>query len=202
MGRPSREDAERIGETILAAATEMFLAEGYGATSIEALAQRLGISKRTFYHRFKDKAELFGAVVHDIVDRMKPPDMSRLFTGGSLEEILLRVGNLALQAALSPQGLALQRLILSESKRFPELAAIATGEGTREMAVNELAKLLAEHLPPKESHFAADQFLQMVITLPQRRAMGLEPRLSEEDHRLWVRRTVDLFLHGCLHRGK
>lgn len=202
MGRPSREDAERIGESILAAATEMFLAQGYGATSIEAIAQALRISKRTFYHRYKDKAELFDAVVHGIVDRMKPPDMSRLFVGANLEEVLLRVGDLALQASLSPQGLALQRLILSESKRFPELAAIASREGTRDMAVNALAGLLADRLPPGETHFAADQFLQMVIALPQRRAMGLEPPISEEDHRLWVRRTVDLFLHGCLHRGK
>lgn len=202
MGRPSREDAERIGDSILATATEMFLAQGYGATSIEAIAQALRISKRTFYHRYKDKAELFDAVVHGIVDRMKPPDMSRLFVGASLEEVLLRVGELALQASLSPQGLALQRLILSESKRFPELAAIASTEGTREMAVNALAELLADHLPPGETRFAADQFLQMVIALPQRRAMGLEPAISAEDHRLWVRRTVDLFLHGCLHRGK
>jgi AcrR family transcriptional regulator len=202
MGRPSREDAERIGETILAAATEMFLAEGYGATSIEAIAQALHISKRTFYHRFKDKAALFEAVVHDIVERMKPPDMSRLFVGASLEEVLLRVGDLALQAALSPQGLALQRLILAEAKRFPELAAIASGEGTRRMAVNALAQLLADHLPSDQAQFAADQFLQMVITLPQRRAMGLERPLPPEENRLWVRRTVELFLHGCLHWGK
>ena len=202
MGRPSREDAERIGGSILATATEMFLAEGYGATSIEAIAQALRISKRTFYHRFKDKAALFEAVVHDIVERMKPPDMSRLFVGANLEEVLLRVGELALQASLSPQGLALQRLILSESKRFPELAAIASTEGTREMAVTALAGLMADHLAPGEARFAADQFLQMVIALPQRRAMGLEPPISQEDHRLWVRRTVDLFLHGCLHRGK
>ena len=201
MGRPSREDAERIGESILAAATEMFLAEGYGATSIEAIAQHLRISKRTFYHRFKDKAALFEAVVHGIVERLKPPDMSRLFTGGSLEEILLRIGDLALQAATSSQGLALQRLILSESKRFPELAAIASGEGTRQMAVAAIAQLLADPLPPEEARFAAEQFLQMVITLPQRSAMGLAPPMSAEDHRLWVRRTVELFLHGCLHRG-
>src|SRR6201999_199640 len=71
MGRPSREEAERIGDAILDAATEMFLAEGYGATSIEALAQRLRISKRTFYHRFKDKAELFEAVVRGIVGKLK-----------------------------------------------------------------------------------------------------------------------------------
>ena len=180
----------------------MFLAEGYGATSIEAIAQRLKISKRTFYHRYKDKAELFGAVVHGIVERLKPPDMSRLFIGASLEEILLRIGDLALQAAISPQGLALQRLILSESKRFPELATIASGEGTRRMAVAAMAKLLAVHLPEAEAQFAAEQFLQMAITLPQRSALGLVPPMSAEEHRLWVRRTVDLFLNGCLHWGK
>ncbi|HMA49741.1 MAG TPA: TetR/AcrR family transcriptional regulator [Magnetospirillaceae bacterium] len=202
MGRPSREDAERIGEDILATATEMFLAQGYGATSIEAIAQRLGIAKRTFYARFKDKAALFEAVVHHIVDRLKPPDMAHLFQGGTLEEILLRVGQLALDAAISPNALALQSLVLTESSRFPELAGIALGEGTRQQAVEALAHLMADRLPPDEARFAAAQFLQMAISLPQHSALGIAPKMSKEDHRLWVRRTVSLFLDGCLHWGK
>ena len=40
-GRPSREAAALLGERILDVATELFLAEGYGATSIEAVAQRV-----------------------------------------------------------------------------------------------------------------------------------------------------------------
>lgn len=202
MGRPSREDAERIGQAILATATEMFLAQGYGATSIEAIAQRLGIAKRTFYSRFTDKAALFDAVVHSIVDRLKPPDMAHLFEGGTLEEILLRVGQLALDAATSPNALALQSLVLAESSRFPELAGIALGEGTRQQAIDALAHLLADRLPADEARFAAAQFLQMVISLPQHAALGIAPKMSKEDHRLWVRRTVSLFLEGCLHWGK
>ncbi|HET6307753.1 MAG TPA: helix-turn-helix domain-containing protein, partial [Rhodopila sp.] len=62
-GRPSREQAALLGDRILDVATELFLAEGYGATSIEAVAQRARISKRTFYHRFPDKAALFDAVL-------------------------------------------------------------------------------------------------------------------------------------------
>ena len=201
MGRPSREEAERIGDAILDAATDMFLAEGYGATSIEALAQRLRISKRTFYHRFSDKAALFDAVVRSIVGKLKPPDLPALFAGGSLEDILLRIGELALAAALSPQAIALQRLLLAEAARFPELAAIASGEGTRQMAIEAIAHLLEGRLPPDEARFAGAQFLQMVISLPQRGALGLGAPMSEEDHRLWVRRTVILFLHGCLNRG-
>ena len=66
-GRPSREASERLGELILDAATELFLGHGFGATSIEAVAQRVRVSKRTLYHRFPDKEALFAAVVHRIV---------------------------------------------------------------------------------------------------------------------------------------
>ena len=57
-GRPSREDALKLGARILGAATELFLTQGYGETSIEAVAARAGISKRTFYHRYADKPAL------------------------------------------------------------------------------------------------------------------------------------------------
>ena len=147
MGRPSREDAERIGESILAAATEMFLAEGYGATSIEAIAQHLRISKRTFYHRFKDKAALFEAVVHGIVERLKPPDMSRLFTGGSLEEILLRIGDLALQAATSsqPTGTGTYSTPGSPSNTHPSASTPPTAPGSSHLP----RRVRQAHLAPQ-----------------------------------------------------
>ena len=203
-GRPSRVEAERIGEEILAAAAEMFLAQGYGATSIEAIAKRIRISKRTFYSRFKDKAAVFEAVVHGIVGRLRPADMSALFVGGTVAEILTRIGTLALQAAVTPQAIALQRLVVAEVTKFPELAAIAAGEGTRQAAIAALGALLARELPPlpdDDARFAAEQFLQMIITLPQRRAMGLGPPMTADDHRLWVQRTVALFLRGCDRRS-
>jgi hypothetical protein len=128
--------------------------------------------------------------------------MAHLFEGGTLEEILLRVGELALAAATSPNALALQSLVLAESGRFPELAAIASGEGTRQQAADALARLMADMLPPDEAQFAAQQFLQMVISLPQHAALGIGPKMSKEQHRLWVRRTVSLFLQGSLHWGK
>src|ERR1700739_3142243 len=61
-GRPSREEAGQLQIRILDAATELLLSEGYGATSIEAVARRARVSKRTFYHRFMDKPALTCAV--------------------------------------------------------------------------------------------------------------------------------------------
>lgn len=197
-GRPSRAAAEQLGETILDAATALFLSDGYGVTSIEAVARRARISKRTFYSRFRDKAELFGAVVHRVVERLRPPGDTALFEGGSLEEILTRLARLILRAALSPEALALHRVIVAEATRFPELAAAVTDQGGSREAVARIAALLERGRPPAANAvFAAAQFLQMVVALPQRRALGLGTPMTEPELEAWARDTVALFLNGC-----
>jgi AcrR family transcriptional regulator len=50
-------------QRILAAATELFLAEGYLATTLEAVARHAGVAPRTVYVRFGSKAALFKRVV-------------------------------------------------------------------------------------------------------------------------------------------
>jgi AcrR family transcriptional regulator len=124
-GRPSRAAAALLGERILDAATELFLAEGYDGTSIEAVAQRARISKRTFYHRFPDKAALFGAVVHRIVEQLRPPAGTPLYEGGNLD-VLRRLARLLLRAALMLMALSLNRLISNQAlEKWP--ARVAPG---------------------------------------------------------------------------
>src|SRR5579862_5522424 len=113
-GRPSKQQAERIEDEILDAAADLFFAEGYGAASIEAIAKRARISKRTFYHRFNDKAEVFKAVVHRVIDRLRPPSESvpLLFEGLTIEDILNKLARVIVRAALSPGALAVHRVVL------------------------------------------------------------------------------------------
>src|SRR5215472_451596 len=140
-GRPSQAEAQRLGERILDVATDFFLSHGYGSTSIEAIARRARISKRTFYHRFADKPALFVAVVHRIVDRLRPPpDMPLL--EGNIREVLQRLAGLILRAALTPQAVALNRMIVGESARFPKLAALVTAKGVTGEAIRFIAELL------------------------------------------------------------
>jgi AcrR family transcriptional regulator len=187
---------------ILEVATALFLAEGYGSTSIEAVAARAGISKRTFYHRFDDKAALFTAVVHRIVEQIRPPPEIPLLKGSNLEEVLCRLAGIILQAALSPQAVALNRLIIAESMRFPHLArAVYNGPATHE-AIGLIGDLLARDLPesgltPELRRFAAAQFLQMVVVVPQRRCMGLDSPMTPSELDEWALNTVRLFLGGC-----
>src|ERR1700674_4929448 len=143
-GRPSRGAALALNERILDVATELFLAQGYGLTTIEALARRAGISKRTFYHRFADKAVLFGAVVHRIVERMRPPP------GAPLHEVLKRLVGMVLHAALSPPAIALHRLMVAESARFPELARALHAEGASQEAITLIGGVLARAIANPE----------------------------------------------------
>ena len=201
-GRPSRAQALELREQILQAATELFLSEGYGSTSIEAVAGRAGISKRTFYHRFDDKADLFAAVVHRIIEQIRPPPGVPLLEGMTLHQILRRLAGLLLRAALSSQAIALQRLVTAESARFPNLVRAVYEEGWAREATTLIANLLARELhdvqfTAEQRTFAAEQFLQMVVTVPQRRIVGLGAPMTRGELATWADAAVALFLDGC-----
>ena len=201
-GRPSRIAALALNERILDAATELLLAQGYGLTTIEAVARRAGISKRTFYHRFADKAVLFGAVVHRIVEGMRPPPGIPLLEGATLHEVLKRLAGLILHAALSPPAIALHRLIIAESARFPELARAVNAEGASHEALSLISGVLAREIDrdafgAAAREFAALQFLQLVVAVPQRRALGFDQPMSAAGLEAWADGSVRLFLNGC-----
>jgi TetR/AcrR family transcriptional regulator, mexJK operon transcriptional repressor len=201
-GRPSRTEAEALGERILDIATHLFLNHGYGSTSIEAVARRARVSKRTFYHRFENKPALFTAVVHRIIKRLRPPADVPLFQGADLAGILRGLAALILRAALAPQAIALHRLIVAESARFPQLATAVAEEGSTAEAIALIAGLLereihAGNIALGNPVFGAQQFLHMVIAVPQRRAMGLGTAMTSSEIEAWARDVVDLFMHGC-----
>ncbi|SPE26093.1 putative TetR family transcriptional regulator [Burkholderiales bacterium] len=200
-GRPSRDAAEQLRERILEAATELLFSHGYGATSIEAIARRARVSKRTFYHRFEDKPALMSAVVVRLIDSLRPPASVPLLDGQSLEEILVHLASLILHAALKPRVLQLHRLIVAEAQRFPDLAAAVAKAGGRQEAVTLISELLLQQkrhgtLVVRDAIFAAQQFLQMVVSLPQMRALGLGHPMTETELDDWAHGTVALFLGG------
>jgi TetR/AcrR family transcriptional regulator, mexJK operon transcriptional repressor len=200
-GRPPRADALLLRERILKSATELFLDQGFGSTSIESVAARAGISKRTFYDRFEDKAALFAAVVHRIIEHIRPGADVPLLAGTNLPEILRRLAGLILKAALSPQAIALHRLVTGESGRFPQLAYALETEGGQSEATELIAGLLARESQDTKTttenlRFAANQFIFMVVTLPQRRAIGYGTPMTADELDEWAHDVVALFLGG------
>lgn len=180
----------------------MFLTQGYGLTTIEAVARQAGISKRTFYHRFADKAVLFTAVVHHMVARMRPPPEVPLLEGTTPHEVLRRLAGLILAAALSPPAIALHRLVIAESARFPAVVAAVNAHSATEEVHALVSSVLArafdpQVLPVRAREFAAEQFLQLVVANPQRRAMGFGVPMSEAEIADWASDAATLFLRGC-----
>jgi AcrR family transcriptional regulator len=201
-GRPTRTEAQQLSERILDAATLLFFTAGYGATTIEAVAKRARISKRTLYHRFDGKSALFSAVVHRTIARLRPPANVPLLDGASLHEVLQRLAGLILRGAVSPPAIALHRLIVAESARFPKLVAVVNAEAGTEEAVKLIAGLLerearAQRLTLDAPTFAAQLFLHMVISWPQRRAVVLGKPMTPAELDAWTRDVVNLFLNGC-----
>lgn len=199
-GRPSRQQSALLSDRILDVGTALFLSGGYGATSIEAVAKQAGISKRTFYHRFDGKEALFEAVVSRLIARWLTPFDSDLLDAPSLEEGLRRVAEYMLQVALTPEALALHRMIIAETRQFPRLATILHELGAA-TGIERIARYFAQRAEAGERactdpRFAAEQFILMVVTGPQRRALGLGPPLSPGELHSWVESTVTLFLHG------
>lgn len=56
---------------ILEEATRLFMAYGYNGISMREIAEAVGVSKAGLYYHFKDKEDLFLAILHDALRRME-----------------------------------------------------------------------------------------------------------------------------------
>ncbi len=121
----SRDDRR---QAILRIARDAFMRQGYAATSMSAIAARLGGSKGTLYNYFPSKEELFGAVVADECDA-EFLAMTDFQPAESLEASLHRFGVGFLRFALSETALGFQRLLSAEAERFPELGRLFYAAG-------------------------------------------------------------------------
>jgi TetR/AcrR family transcriptional regulator, mexJK operon transcriptional repressor len=193
-GRPSRAVSAGLADVILDAATHLFLQDGFSATSMEAVAAAGGVSKRTLYARFPDKATLLQAAVARLIAAWRPEFDAALDRASSVEEALLSAAREMLAAALQPDALMLYRLIVAESGRFPDLGRLLREAGAGD-AIGRIAAILRGTDCP-DPIWAASQFQYLVLTGPQHRALGLGPPLSPEDLDAWAARSVALFLRG------
>ena len=193
-GRPTRDEAPLLTERVLDAATDLFLREGYGTTSLEAVAAAAGVSKRTLYARFAGKAALLQMVVARLVTNWLPAFDAEIGQGGGLRDTLLGSARVMLATALTPQALGLYRLIIAEIGRFPELALVIRDAGAA-MGTDRLANVMAV-AGVSDPIWAAEQFMALVLSIPQRRGLGLGSPLDTAGQEVWARQAVDLFLDG------
>ena len=135
MAKLSR--AEAKGQTrarLLDAAEILFLANGYAATSMEQIAQEVGVTKPAIYRHFPSKEDLFLALRERRARLVDVSSLSR--DGGELQSRLAEVGETVadLASGLDPRVLALGLEFRAVSLRRPE---------ARERFADEIRALVA-----------------------------------------------------------
>lgn len=107
-------------DRILEAARDAFAERGFAATTMEDIAQRVGISRSALYSLFDSKEALFRALVEGMITRVLPEAMPELGDYPA-PEALQRFIRVVLIRLSSGNIAFLPRLIIGEGQAFPDL---------------------------------------------------------------------------------
>src|ERR1051325_11355025 len=107
----AREELRGKAETVLAAAERAFLAAGFGAVTMHAIAREAGVSKATVYAHYGGKEALFGAVVARLSERRFHSFSVEALDPVDIEASLTVIAMRFLDLVLSPEAIALNRII-------------------------------------------------------------------------------------------
>ncbi|CBS87335.1 TetR/AcrR family transcriptional regulator [Azospirillum lipoferum] len=191
---------------ILTIAGRAFLRQGYADASMDGIAAEVGGSKSTLYRYFPSKAALFAAYVEEIGTLTWSALAAVQVEEKGTEAVLEDTARAYLDLILSPSALAVTRLVMAETGRFPEIGRIFYERGIRraESQIAAILQRLAERsdvpgwnflaLPGAAAHFRA----LCEAGLHEKCLWGVYESASPEDVGSVAQQAVARFLRGCL----
>ncbi|HEY5803612.1 MAG TPA: TetR/AcrR family transcriptional regulator [Lysobacter sp.] len=206
--RRTRRTSDDLRNQILAAASELFLRDGYANTSIDAVIEKVGGSKRAIYSHFGGKDDLFAAMVTSLSEAALQaiPDADEV-AGKDVRTSLLRFARAVMQVLMDPRTVAVYRVVVSESARMPGLAATFLKNGSGR-AASALAQVLQRYvdtgvLKVANPMQAAEHFIGMLRDDSHLEVvLGVRPPLNEQEWNARVTQVVDIFLDGTRAPGR
>jgi TetR/AcrR family transcriptional repressor of mexJK operon len=187
---------------ILDAAAELFLAQGYAAISMDAVARQAGVSKATLYAYFPGKQALFRTMVEIQCERMATEATAGAGHGDALRPALERLGTAVLRFLIAPATLAIHRIMQAEMAREPTLAEIFYAAGPARVRARladwiaeeqRLGRIRAEADPAR----AAIDFSALLRSdLWTRALFGLVPQPQEAEIAAEAAAAADVFLRA------
>jgi len=188
-------------DRLLQAAAEVFFEQGYAATSIDAIIERAGGSKRTIYSEFGNKEGLFSAIVKGSADQALWTLEIDEVKGHDLHTTLTEFGRRLMSIYMSPTVLGIYRIAITEANRFPDLVRSFYEQGpgrTTARLAEVLGAAVRRGVIETESCLqAADHFIAMIRgNLHLQVVLGLRPPPSDEEAQQVVATAVEIFLNG------
>lgn len=187
---------------IVDAAGRLFLERGFNATSMDAIAEAAPVSKPTLYSHFKDKSDLFAAVIGGrcclMVHTMYEHTSSE---HEDVEEALRAIANSFFDLIYAPDSISLYRIIISELKQFPNL-----GETLYDQGAVKILDLLSAYLQQqnekgvldvKDTEMGARLFFSLLKGDNHMQCLlGVRAALSPEERAYLIDAAVSLFVNG------
>jgi TetR/AcrR family transcriptional regulator, mexJK operon transcriptional repressor len=184
----ARLDAKR--GAIVRGAKQVFLKKGFAGTSMDAVAEKARASKMTVYRHFGSKDALFAGVITELCQQIvgdEFEDMLKLPPARALRAFAEKI----VAIVFAPETLELHRIVIAESRRFPELGRMFYESGP-EMCINVLARYFSQNrrnlrLNGGSTRRAAEEFLELLRGYAHLRVLlGLEkaPSRREIDSRI------------------
>lgn len=203
--RPSGKRLAARREAILAAARNVFDEKGYSDATLDDIIGRSGGSRQTLYALFGGKQGLFEAIISEncetIFQGLTPEQLAQRAPGDVLREVGMRY----LRIVTSPACLSLNRLVIAEALRIPELAERfwKLGPGRSRAFLKDFFDRQIERgeLRMPDSSAAANHFLDMLSGTARLQCLiglRLPPSFAEIDR--LVDEAVAQFLNGCQSR--
>lgn len=198
---PEKPQQSRKAAQILDAARAVFLDQGFGAASMDAIARTAGVSKATLYSHFAGKEALFAQVVAgEWASHWRDSPEPRL-RDGDLATALTAFGHGFMELLLHPVALAIYRITMGEARRFPELGRLFFESGPATVR-ERLTAFLAEReargeVAIADRRLAAEQFLGLMQTpLYLRSLLDIRDGIGPEDVDRIVAAAVEVFVRA------
>jgi TetR/AcrR family transcriptional regulator of autoinduction and epiphytic fitness len=109
-------------EAVVDAATKLFLQRGFGAVSMDELAEAAGVARRTLYNQFASKGEIFREMLHRVSRQLEHALPPGIETSGEIEQVLRLIAQAILELHRHPEYVGFLRMVLADHRQFPWIA--------------------------------------------------------------------------------
>ncbi|QCU90555.1 TetR/AcrR family transcriptional regulator [Thiomicrorhabdus sediminis] len=202
--QPSTKRGVARQQKILEIAEQQFLQYGYSGSSVNEIMRLSGGSLGTLYRQFGNKLGLFEAVFKKKSKELFQPFETETHWPEEFGEGLYHFGKTMQDIALSADGIAIYRLVITENNiDQSKIQKIFYRYGPT-IAIDVLAKYLDKHiantrLPEFNSELYAQQFLEMIKGPFLLKAL-LGEEITDKERELALSQAVDLFCNSLQKR--
>lgn len=177
-GRPAAGEDPAKREQILEGANRVFMGMGFDASSMSDIAREAGVSKGTLYVYFKNKEDLFAAMVQSRKSRVFEK-LQEAIGDKPLAEALHDFGVAFTTYILSDEAIRAQRIVVGLLERMPEVTSsfFKVGPNHGPMVLANLLRKQADAgvlVPLADPVWAARQFGDLCLAGLYRQRMFCE----------------------------